>query len=314
MLAKLAIYIPTFNRKESLRDCINSISKQIGNDVVVYVSNNCSDDGTKDYLDSLSYSWLYVENKEENIGGAYNQVGAWYIPLDVEYVWMIGDDDYLMPGAIKTVLSVIENEDVDFIFCNTQAHPKSKEKEVMSLWNAGEVVPGAVKGKFTKSFKCNFSELIDPKVADSLMLEIMCLCVRKSSISSAIPFLTEESDKFEECGRFYTACTDPLLKSFSETTPSFYIHQPLTFNFWGGGNGWAYNYDYVFPIAILYMIESYYKHGFVSIEKYKDLLGYYFSLMAGSLERQIEQTSTAKKFSDDIWKHIELAHRDNGHT
>jgi glycosyltransferase involved in cell wall biosynthesis len=51
----LTIFIPTFNRLEKLKKCLNCIKNDLfgyEDQVAVVVSNNASTDGTKEYLDS----------------------------------------------------------------------------------------------------------------------------------------------------------------------------------------------------------------------------------------------------------------------
>ena len=300
---KLVIYIPTYNRLQKLKVCIESIAPQ-AQGINVYVSNNASTDGTKEYLDSLSYPWLIAHHQPENYGGAYNQAAAWSIPVDTEYIWVIGDDDYLMPNAVQTLLEATKHN-ADYIFCNTQAYQAKDEEAVLRGWPQ-KLPQGKIKGKYTESFLCNFSDLVDPRVADSLLLEIMCLCVRKSAVKAFdIEHLkAEPEDNFLHAGRYYTAITDPLIESFSPNTKSIYLHPPLTFNFWSP-HGYSGNYDYIFPVAILYMIEMYNEKKIIDREKYLGLLNYYFKMMGGSIARQITKQSGAKPFSAEILRFIE---------
>ena len=305
-MTKLVIYVPTYNRLGSLKTCLSSIAPQIQDGVRVYVSNNASTDGTTEYLNGLDYPWLVTYHQPENYGGAYNQALAWYIPLETEYIWVIGDDDYLLPNALENLLGAIEQHPVDFIFCNTQAYPVTEESRVMQMWRDGKLPSGTTKGKYSNTIECFFADLVDPRVADSLLLEIMCLCVRKDAIR---PILIDDikgthNGTFRGAGRFFTGITAPLLESFDDRTTGLYLHPPLTFNFWGGGNGWAHDYDYVFPVAILYMIEMYYERQIIDREKYLWLLDYYFKLMSASLKRQMDGTSTAAPFGDAILNQI----------
>jgi len=321
-VTKLVVYIPTYNRVENLKTCVSSIAPQIQDGVQVYVSNNASTDGTTEYLDGLDYPWLTVYHQPKNLGGAYNQLSAWFIPVETEYVWVIGDDDYLLPNALKTLLDAIQKHPVDFIFCNTQAYPNTEESRVMQMWRDGKLPRGTIKGKYSNTIECSFADLVDPRVADSLLLEIMCLCVRKKAIRQDLSYTPDEMqlqdsdgrnlDKskigdFRHAGRYYTAVTAPILDSFTNRTTGLYLHPPLTFNFWGGGNGWQKDYDLVFPVAILYMIEMYYEKQIIDREKYLWLLDYYFKLMSASLKRQMEGTSTAVPFSNDILRQIQTS-------
>ena len=78
-----------------------------------------------------------------------------------------------------------------------------------------------------------------------------------------------------------------------------YCDVPRTFNFWGSA-GWLVNYDYIFPIGLLFLISQYKERGFISDEKLKKLLDYYYSIMRGPLTRQINGQSTARPFNPNI--------------
>jgi glycosyltransferase involved in cell wall biosynthesis len=100
-MLSLTIYIPTYNRLQSLMRCLDCIKRDIDGyeeQVCVYVSNNASTDGTKEYLDSLS--WVKKRHNPLNLGAAKNFVHAYDLPFETKFVWLLGDDDYVIPGAI----------------------------------------------------------------------------------------------------------------------------------------------------------------------------------------------------------------------
>ena len=69
-----------------------------------------------------------------------------------------------------------------------------------------------------------------------------------------------------------------LLENIKSNTPSLYLPNPKTFNFWGSATEWLGDYDYVFPVIILYLIKEYKNKGVISYEKYVELLNYYFQM------------------------------------
>lgn len=288
----LTIYIPTYNRLSKLKNCLKCIEYDIKgfDNVCVYVSNNGSTDGTKEYLDSLD--WVRKRHNEVNLGAAKNFIHAYDLPFESTFVWIIGDDDYVIPGTISDLLENT-SRDVDFIFCNTMAFsPEDAER----IWDSYPQVPnGAIKGKYAGQVETTFEKLIDPNVADTLLGELMVICFRQSAVRWSQSLV--HYDEFESEGRHRQAHNVPLIDCFNKDTRALYIQTPRTFNFWGTTE-WINDYDYIFPIIILWLIKKYRK--FVSDEKYKQLLEYYFSLMGGSIKRQFEGSSPAKPFSDDI--------------
>lgn len=293
-MISLTIFIPTFNRLEKLKKCLNCIKNDLfgyEDQVVVVVSNNASTDGTKEYLDSLN--WIQVQHNYKNLGFASNVIKAYDLPFKSKFIWIIGDDDYVIPGAIPDLISKTK-QDVDFIFCNTMAFDLGNENVIWE--NYPQIIPkGAIKGKYKSERLTTFDKLIDPHVADTLLGELMVLCFRQDAIKWS-KSLDDDNAYENECKKFQ-AHNIPLIESFTKNTKVLYVYTPRTFNFWGSAE-WLKNYDYVFPMIILWLIRKYKK--FVDDKKYFELLKYYFSLMASSLERQLSGTSQAKAFDESF--------------
>jgi glycosyltransferase involved in cell wall biosynthesis len=289
----LTIFIPTFNRLEKLKKCLNCIKNDLGvnkDRVCVVVSNNASTDGTKEYLDSLD--WIYVQHNDENLGFAGNVIKAYNLQFKSKFVWIIGDDDYVIPGSIANLVSKTE-QDVDFIFCNTMAFNSGEED---LIWKSYPNIPkGEIKGKYETEIFTTFEKLIDPKVADTLMGELMVLCFRQDAIKWSGNL--DDTDEFENECKKAQAHNVPLIESFSKDTKVLYIPTQMTFNFWGSAE-WLKDYDYMFPMIILWLIRKYRK--FVDDKKYGELLNYYFLLMSGSLKRQLSGESKAKAFNESF--------------
>ena len=106
---KLTIYIPTYKR-ESLDACLNSIASQHNDHVEIIVSDNDQDGSAgnivykyKDYVSEYSI-------RKQNIGCDGNCLHG-ITAGDGEYVWVVGDDDIILPGAVNTILSMLDGTD-----------------------------------------------------------------------------------------------------------------------------------------------------------------------------------------------------------
>lgn len=67
----LSICIPTFNRKNKLKEMLDEILDEAKKlNIKIIVSDNCSSDGTQDYLESVkeSYSNVKIILNSENMG------------------------------------------------------------------------------------------------------------------------------------------------------------------------------------------------------------------------------------------------------
>ncbi len=310
---ELIIYIPTFNRSEKLKNCLDIITKEIcgfEDKVLVYVSNNGSTDGTKEYLQSLDYKWLHIRHNSENIGFALNVLHCFDLPIESEFVWPIGDDEYLMPNSISGLLLLIkEYLTADYIFCNTKAFSNKNSTDILRNYlKTGSIAGGVVKSrKYIGTSIVDFEQLIDPDIADTLLGELMVNCFRQSSMRSykykEIDFNVNNVDwgklDFETVGKLCQPHNLPFLSCFNGKTKAVYCDVPRTFNFWGSAE-WLGDYDYTFPIIILFLITQYKEHGFISDTKYLMLLDYYYSIMRNPLARQINGQSTARPFNSKI--------------
>ena len=310
---ELTIYVPTYNRHDKLKNCLDIISREINgfeDRVLVFVSNNGSSDGTRAYLESFNHKWLHVRHNEENVGSTQNILYGFNLPIETDFVWPVGDDDYLMPDSLSGILSLIHQyPTADYIFCNTTAFPHQQSAEIMKKYMAtGSIEKGIPKSrKYAGTNLVDFEQLIDPEIADTLLGELMVHCFRQSSIQFDIKELsglnpdTADWDNldFDSAGKLTHPHTLPFLRCFHAKTKAVYCDVPRTFNFWGSA-GWLVNYDHIFPIGLLFLISQYRERGFVSDEKYIKLLDYYYSIMRGSLSRQIYGQSTARPFNSSI--------------
>ena len=313
----LIIYIPTYNRLSKLDNCLKIISREIKgyeSRVKVFVSNNGSTDGTLEFLKNLKKDWLTFQSHENNQEAFLNVIGAFDLHLKGKFVWIVGDDDYLMPGSIAELLFHIqESPEIDFIFCNTTAFPADQSDAIISTYlKNGEIGIGNIKSNIFKDIeKVDFEKLIDPRIADTLLAELMVLCFRqekfnfrydkaisidnelKSALKGGVCCISDEA-------RFRVPHTLALIENIKFNTPSLYLPNPKTFNFWGSATEWLGDYDFVFPIVLLFLIKEYKSKEIISYIKYIELLSYYFQIMNQSFYRQWKGESSAKIFTDAV--------------
>lgn len=102
-MAKLGIYIPTWNRPHLLTRLLATIEPQLTNNVQVFVSINKSDAVYK------LPDWVQHRETRINIGADPNIITGPTL-LDTDYIWVIGDDDQLQPDAIQLTLEAIDNK------------------------------------------------------------------------------------------------------------------------------------------------------------------------------------------------------------
>lgn len=117
----LTIGIPTYNRKNQLTNCLNRICPLITGEVQVLVIDNGSDkydfsEFIKPYVDK--YGVIAYQNKK-NVGIDANQAKVFEM-CDTKWLWMLGDDDFIMENAIADVLMIIkQNSNAIYINLNS---------------------------------------------------------------------------------------------------------------------------------------------------------------------------------------------------
>lgn len=138
----LSICIPTFNRASLLRSALWSLVPQVhqvGDQVEVIVSDNCSTDETSEVVRwAQQYVSIRYHRNSTNVGSAAN----YFILTDElargEFGWLLGDDDLIRENAVTCVLDAIQtNPTIDYIFVN-HSYELITERE-----KKGDLVTGA---------------------------------------------------------------------------------------------------------------------------------------------------------------------------
>lgn len=112
----LTLAIPTFNRLDCLRLLIESVIHQIppegvlGEMFELLICNNASTDGTTEYLNRLAtHKGIRVIHHAANCGPVDNVIHC-FESATGKFVWVMGDDDVPLGGAINAVMECIESE------------------------------------------------------------------------------------------------------------------------------------------------------------------------------------------------------------
>lgn len=136
----LTIAIPTYNRPHYLQHCLEAICPQIDDNVEIVVRDNCSDN-----YDFFKFIEPYVSNykvkaiKNDCNVGADANIARCFELCKTQWLWVLGDDDCVLPSSIAKVLEVIKKENkTAFIkfnslftgrtvgineFCSSMKHP-----------------------------------------------------------------------------------------------------------------------------------------------------------------------------------------------
>lgn len=109
----LTIIIPTFNRKKEVLenlDYLLPIVSRYREKVNIYISDNASTDGTEEALQPFieaNPDLLFYFRQPKNITASPNFNHAVH-SVDSEYVYILGDDDLILPEFLSTVFSLMD--------------------------------------------------------------------------------------------------------------------------------------------------------------------------------------------------------------
>lgn len=124
----LTIAVPTFNRLECLRLLVTSVSGQLaqlnaqGVRIELLICDNASSDGTAGYLEGLApREDLRVIRHASNEGADMNMVHC-FRQARGRYLWICGDDDLPVPGALGLVVDCIEREKPGLVYLPASWH------------------------------------------------------------------------------------------------------------------------------------------------------------------------------------------------
>ena len=128
---KVKIFITSYNQLEYLQECVDSILCQKTNfPYQVIVSDNCSTDGTLEYLETVKKKYqdkfTYIVGKQN--GGAYINLLRIFKLIDTEYfALMCGDDFWIGEGRLQKQIDFLERNP-QFSMCSGQTYFKKEDE------------------------------------------------------------------------------------------------------------------------------------------------------------------------------------------
>ena len=112
MNPKVSICVPTYNRKDYLKETLDSVFTQTYKDYEVIVVDDGSTDGTAEMLKQCNYPVRYYWQKNSGDAAARNKM----IKLaQGEFITFIDSDDLLIHDAVDRMMNTMEAEDGEVI-------------------------------------------------------------------------------------------------------------------------------------------------------------------------------------------------------
>ena len=178
----LTLAIPTYNRLDCLRLLIESVINQIpsegilGETFELLISNNASTDGTTEYLNGLiNIPGISVIQQPINCGPVDNVIQC-YEAAKGQFVWIMGDDDVPLVGAVLAVMECLERDQPDLLYLparwvagdlSERAKNKIGSKAIMTLDSMGLAVRSNIFVTFISSWIMNkdaYLRRVDAKI------------------------------------------------------------------------------------------------------------------------------------------------------
>lgn len=122
----ISVLLTTYNRVKFLETTILIFISQITSSgltdqIEIIIGNDASSDGTAEYLNDLQskYGFIKVVNHDKSLGLSGN-LESIIAMASGEYFLFFGDDDLIVEGTLKRLLSVISAHDPNYILINTK--------------------------------------------------------------------------------------------------------------------------------------------------------------------------------------------------
>jgi glycosyltransferase involved in cell wall biosynthesis len=304
-MSKLLIYIPTYNRLENLKYCINRLIKEIAgleHLVTIYISDNCSTDDTPDFIASLKHPSIKSRHNESNIGLARNLCFAFELSEEAEYTWIIGDDDFVLMGALLHLLNAIRaNPEINMFFINTVAYDEENKNKIIKSLELNNFAPkpgsGSTKSNLDYDFKCELRDLLNPKIDEVFMGSLMCYVWRSELVKNII---TDEEISFDfSKPRSCYPHTYNFLHCLKPSSPSMHLSYLATANFWHKGVEWGdKGYELVVTQGLGLTLYEAIRLGYVDEDNQASYFAHYMGVATKSFKALLE--SPGNEFGDRL--------------
>jgi len=150
MSKKLSIIVPIYNSENYLKDCLDSICKQIKTNIELILVDDCSKDKSnkicKEYINKFNFIKLVTLKKNRGVSYARN-VG---IKLSIgKFICFVDSDDKLLPGSISNILNNLKIFNKEKLFVIRNYVLKSKYTKKIS-----NLIPNEKKKSIINSTNC----------------------------------------------------------------------------------------------------------------------------------------------------------------
>jgi glycosyltransferase involved in cell wall biosynthesis len=264
---KISVCIPTYNRARFLANCLQSVianRNRSGIDFEVCVSDNCSTDDTREVVRSAEASIaIRYSRNAQNLGVARNFLRVVDMAAG-EFVWLIGDDDLLLPEALLELSQLIASHPgVDFFFVNslhlTAEHVFARPQPFDTAQLPAGLVPFS---SWPHSGELPFMDLINPAISFDFLGGMFLSVFRKKNWSENTGALDAAAIHDPRIFSHFDN-TFPHVKIFARAfarSRAYFSARPLSVCL-SGGREWAPMYPLVKSVRLVEALGEYRRNG-----------------------------------------------------
>ncbi len=269
----LSICIPNFNRSDWLENCLNSIKiakKKTKLKFEICISDNNSEENVLSIVNKYKrHIKINFKKNKKNYGMGKNIISAVSMARG-EFVWVIGNDDLLLPHTLKKLHeTIVENKDLDFFFINSYLLESNFVLNFNQPFNT-KYLPKKMKkfSNISENKILNFHDLINPKISFDYLLGLYLSVFRRKKWNRNVGVLNKQN--LIKPGTFSTfENTCPHIMVFSKAfakSKAYVCSDCLSVNL-SGQREWSNLYPFVESIRIPEALDYYFKFG-LPVKKY----------------------------------------------
>ena len=264
---KISICIPTYNRGGHLANCLNSLiscRSQSNLKFQVCVSDNHSTDDTENVVRNAQSSIdIKYHKNSSNLGHARNYLNV-VTMADGDFIWLIGDDDLLMPYAIEDLYKLIDGHpNVDFFFVNSFHLTTEYVKNYPAPFDTDNLPKDMIPfSNWTIAGEMPFLQLIDPRISFDF-LGGMFLSVFRRTLWILNANIIDEKALLDNRTFSHFDNTFPHVKIFAKAfskSKAYFNVQPLNVCL-AGAREWSPMSPLIMNVRLVEALQQYKKNG-----------------------------------------------------
>jgi glycosyltransferase involved in cell wall biosynthesis len=178
----LSICIPTFNRANYLYSNLLSIFNQVdqNEEVEVIVSDNSSTDATPKIVQEFMSNKNFIYFRQQtNIGFSKNILQLTPMAKG-RFCWIVGDDDFILQGAISSVLALIkQNPNIDYFYASIKGIPVDEYKRYSSPFETSKYHTKCLPDEINYQQVAKWEDLLTNKYSIIFLGELMASIFRR---------------------------------------------------------------------------------------------------------------------------------------